>query len=78
MMRHALLLMLLPSVALAQQATQQPPPPDRVCVPRALLEQWAAYTAGRPWNEVATVLERLRAEMQTPQPCPPPASELRP
>ena len=62
--------------AVAAQA-QQPPPPDRVCVPRALLEQWAAYTAARPWNEVATVLERLRAEMQTPQPCPAPAAEPR-
>ena len=51
---------------------QQPPPPDRVCVPRVLLEQWAAYTAGRPWNEVAAVLERLRTEMQAPQPCPVP------
>ena len=69
-MRRILAALVLLAASPAQ--AQQPSPPDRVCVPRALLEQWAAYTAGRPWNEVATVLERLRAEMQTPQPCPAP------
>ncbi len=68
-----LLTVLLPGLALAQQAPVPPVvPPTHVCVPLALLDGIAARDARRPWAEVASSMAALLEVARAPVPCTPP------